>query len=207
MAILYGTTADGESLPVQVNEFGQLVAKGLPGDKGDQGDIGPEGPPGNTPFTTGEFSPVFSSSDESGTGFIEYNSQHGYWYRLGPTLTVQIMIRTDSAVLTDIRGNLEVSGIPPEAWFASPSVASTYGPFSFNYLNLSARGRFQYGRIRWVNSRSSFQIYAVYDGEWVTPLWQDLEGEASAGSMIAFTFSGLAADAVRSVPVDLDDLM
>jgi hypothetical protein len=40
MAILYGTTADGDSLPVEVNEFGQLVAQGLPGQPG------PPGPPG-----------------------------------------------------------------------------------------------------------------------------------------------------------------
>jgi len=40
MAILYGTTADGDSLPVEVNEFGQLVAQGL------QGQEGPPGPPG-----------------------------------------------------------------------------------------------------------------------------------------------------------------
>lgn len=40
MAILYGTTADGDSLPVEVNEFGQLVAQGL------QGAEGPPGPPG-----------------------------------------------------------------------------------------------------------------------------------------------------------------
>ncbi len=40
MAILYGTTADGDSLPVEVNELGQLVAEGLPGQQG------PPGPPG-----------------------------------------------------------------------------------------------------------------------------------------------------------------
>jgi hypothetical protein len=40
MAILYGTTADGDSLPVEVNEFGQLIAQGL------QGQEGPPGPPG-----------------------------------------------------------------------------------------------------------------------------------------------------------------
>ena len=40
MAILYGTTAAGDSLPVEVNEFGQLVAQGL------QGSEGPPGPPG-----------------------------------------------------------------------------------------------------------------------------------------------------------------
>ena len=37
MAILYGTQSNGETLPVEVNEFGQLVAKGIQG---------PEGPPG-----------------------------------------------------------------------------------------------------------------------------------------------------------------
>lgn len=40
MAILFGTTAEGETLPVEVNEFGQLVAEGLPGE------AGPPGPPG-----------------------------------------------------------------------------------------------------------------------------------------------------------------
>jgi len=43
MAILYGTTADGDSLPVEVNEFGQLIAQGLQGQPGAEG---PPGPPG-----------------------------------------------------------------------------------------------------------------------------------------------------------------
>ena len=46
MAILYGTTTDGESLPVQVNEFGQLVAQGLQGPQGEQGEQRIQGPPG-----------------------------------------------------------------------------------------------------------------------------------------------------------------
>ena len=46
MAILYGTTADGESLPVEVNEFGQLIAQGLQGQAGPPGQPGPPGPPG-----------------------------------------------------------------------------------------------------------------------------------------------------------------
>lgn len=40
MAILYGTQSNGETLPVEVNEFGQLVAKGI------EGEPGPPGPPG-----------------------------------------------------------------------------------------------------------------------------------------------------------------
>ena len=41
--ILWGTQSNGETLPVQVNELGQLVAEGL---QGPEGPIGPEGPPG-----------------------------------------------------------------------------------------------------------------------------------------------------------------
>ena len=44
--ILLGTQQNGETLPVQVNEFGQLVAQGLDGAKGDKGDPGDPGEPG-----------------------------------------------------------------------------------------------------------------------------------------------------------------
>jgi len=40
MAILFGTTGDGTTLPVLVDQFGNLLAKGIPGDQG------PPGPPG-----------------------------------------------------------------------------------------------------------------------------------------------------------------
>lgn len=46
MAVLFGTTSDGDTLPVQVNESGQLVAQGVPGPPGPAGPEGPEGPPG-----------------------------------------------------------------------------------------------------------------------------------------------------------------
>ena len=50
--ILYGTQSNGETLPVQVDATGRLVAEGLTGpagekgDKGDQGEPGEPGPPG-----------------------------------------------------------------------------------------------------------------------------------------------------------------
>jgi hypothetical protein len=40
MAILFGTTSSGNTLPVLVDQFGNLLAKGIPGDEG------PPGPPG-----------------------------------------------------------------------------------------------------------------------------------------------------------------
>lgn len=49
MAILFGTQSNGETLPVEVNEFGQLVAKGI------EGPQGPEGPPGVGELPPGAF--------------------------------------------------------------------------------------------------------------------------------------------------------
>ena len=49
MAILYGTTGDGTTLPVLVDQFGNLLAKGIdgqPGTPGQDGAPGPPGPPG-----------------------------------------------------------------------------------------------------------------------------------------------------------------
>ncbi len=49
MAILYGTQSNGETLPVLVDQFGNLLAKGIdgaPGTPGTPGTPGPPGPPG-----------------------------------------------------------------------------------------------------------------------------------------------------------------
>lgn len=49
MAILYGTQSNGETLPVLVDQFGNLIAKGIegqPGTPGEPGSPGPPGPPG-----------------------------------------------------------------------------------------------------------------------------------------------------------------
>lgn len=47
--ILYGTQSNGETLPVQVDATGRLVAEGLQGPEGPIGPPGPEGPPGELP--------------------------------------------------------------------------------------------------------------------------------------------------------------
>lgn len=44
--VLYGTQSNGDTLPVQVDATGRLVAEGLEGPQGPQGEQGPEGPPG-----------------------------------------------------------------------------------------------------------------------------------------------------------------
>ena len=46
MAILSGTTADGQTLPVLVDQFGNLIAKGIQGEPGAKGQDGAQGEPG-----------------------------------------------------------------------------------------------------------------------------------------------------------------
>ena len=48
--ILLGTQSNGETLPVQVDATGRLVAEGLPGPEGPKGEDGAQGPPGDAAF-------------------------------------------------------------------------------------------------------------------------------------------------------------
>jgi hypothetical protein len=51
--VLYGTQSNGETLPVQVDATGRLIAEGLPGPQGEQGDPGPQGEKGEKGDTGG----------------------------------------------------------------------------------------------------------------------------------------------------------
>ena len=62
--VLYGTQSNGETLPVQVDAFGRLVAEGLPGSEGPEGPPGPEGPEG----PEGPQGPPGSSGPGGGSG-------------------------------------------------------------------------------------------------------------------------------------------
>jgi len=58
MAILYGTQSNGETLPVLVDQFGNLLAKGIegpPGTPGTPGTPGAQGPPGKDGTDGGSF--------------------------------------------------------------------------------------------------------------------------------------------------------
>ena len=76
MAILYGTQSNGETLPVLVDQFGNLLAKGIegqpgqPGQPGTPGEPGGEGPPG-PPGTPGEGVPLPYGEEGSYLGIID----------------------------------------------------------------------------------------------------------------------------------------
>ena len=128
MAILFGTTSDGNTLPVQVNASGQLVAQGMDGASGIEGPPGKEGPPGpkgdkgdpGEPGkdaesaineTTGSWAPRWESTTD-GEGVFNYANTNGRWYRVGSLITVWWQLRTSEVVLTNPRGALCIGGLP-----------------------------------------------------------------------------------------------
>ena len=116
MAILFGTTADGESLPVQVNEFGQLVAQGVPGEQGIQGPPGPPGPVGDYTYETVEFVPTLYSSDV-GEALIDWSTIAGKACRWGPIVWATFQLVASNVVVTNARGDIRIGGLPESMRF------------------------------------------------------------------------------------------
>ena len=207
MATLYGTTADVESLPVQVNEFGQLVAQGLPGEQGIQGPPGPEGPISNVEEEFGSFDPTFGSSTE-GEAFITYDYVRGFYHRFGKQVGVWVYIRTSEVVVTDARGSLIVEGLPSE-WALSNTLHTTgAGMYSMSYARIGEyslvdglRPVLNSGGTSWTIFRDDKTLN--WDPAIPFPAIEENDGR----SIIGFAWSGFAADAVKSVEVELDELM
>lgn len=204
MAILYGTTSDGNTLPVQVNALGQLVAQGVEGPAGPPGPEGPTGPVGEVEFTSGTFAPVFGSTDSLGEAFIEYARQEGYWYRFGPLLTVQVRVQTSSCFVTNARGKLIVAGFPSEAAFASPSGASVFGSPGVYKFRLMGTASAVNARLMYRANTNEFAFSAFTDGSWSDALFANLDGQADTANDVIFTFSGIARGEVRSVEIPED---
>ena len=139
MAILYGTTSDGTTLPVQVNALGQLVAQGMDGVQGPQGPEGKPGPPGppgadgapgdsGLEAEQGQWTPYFGNT-EGGEAIIDYSVQQGYWYKVGGMLTVWWLIMTREVIITNPRGTLDVMGLP-ESFVLDGSSALRQGHYT-----------------------------------------------------------------------------
>lgn len=68
MAILYGTTGDGTTLPVLVDQFGNLLAKGIEGEPGTPGEPGPPG--GSFPLPPDPYEGAFLGWLNNGLAWI-----------------------------------------------------------------------------------------------------------------------------------------
>ena len=112
MSILYGTTSDGNTLPVQVDETGRLVAFGAQGPEGKPGPPGPEGPAAEgADVEEGPWTPRFGAHID-GEAFINYSLQDGYFYRMGRMMTLWFVLQTSEVAFTNPRGHLQIQGMP-----------------------------------------------------------------------------------------------
>lgn len=68
MAILYGTQSNGETLPVLVDQFGNLLAKGIEGQQGPEGPPGPDG--GSFPLPPDPYEGAFLGWLNNGLAWI-----------------------------------------------------------------------------------------------------------------------------------------
>jgi hypothetical protein len=121
MATLYGTTSNGETLPVQVNTFGQLVAQGLEGakgekgdkgDKGEQGEQGQQGPPGqDAGLVETRFDPILSLTND-GDYLSTGNNGKGFIYDFAGLTFISFSFVFNDFAITNPRGEPRVSGFP-----------------------------------------------------------------------------------------------
>jgi len=132
MAILYGTQSNGETLPVLVDQFGNLLAKGIEGNQGPpgpEGPEGPEGPPGPIDIQYLEFAPEYVF-DGDGEAVIEYRKQKGQAYVLGDLVIVTGYIATKDVLITNPRGSAFIK-VPDYVGIASQETYKGIGHFKW----------------------------------------------------------------------------
>ena len=123
---------DSSVVPVACNSRGELLLEEpivVEGDQGPPGPPGPEGPPGKgIEAEQGFWTPSYASSGQ-GLAEIDYGVQQGYWYKVGGMLTIWWLIITNSVVITNPRGQLDIIGLP-ENFELNGSSALRQGQFS-----------------------------------------------------------------------------
>jgi hypothetical protein len=145
MAILYGTQSNGETLPVLVDQYGNLLAKGIDGATGPEGPQGPQGPQGPSgkdgdgqPVVT-SFTPYFEIMS-GGSAIIEYENQDGVIFQWGNYVQCTGSLKTTNVLITDPRGTIGVGGFPSIHPAQSKSVLRkcaatlTFSGFKTNFL-------------------------------------------------------------------------
>ena len=213
MAILFGTTSDGNTLPVQVNASGQLVAQGMDGiqgiqgEKGDKGDPGPEGPPGKdgadgadgtngVSQVSGTWAPRWSSTTD-GEASINYSNTNGRWYKVGALITVWFQLRTSNVLITNARGALQITGLPFDFACGSGS-AYRHGPGSISQCDGLKNGAYQHVFPRLNNEGTSILLRNYTFPDDVAVPFSGLDEENPGNNDVAGWFQGL--DATANIP-------
>ena len=211
MAILFGTTSDGNTLPVQVNASGQLVAQGMDGIQGIQGEPGKEGPPGpkgdkgdpgepgadgtnGITELTGNWAPRWGSTTE-GEAIINYGNTNGRWYKVGALITIWFQIRTSDVFLSNPRGALQITGLPFQFLCGSGS-AFRHGPGGISQCDGLRDGMYQHAFPRLSNDGSTILMRNYLFPDDAAIPFSGLDEENPGNNDTSGWFQGIDADAV-----------
>ena len=202
MAILYGTQSNGETLPVQVNSFGQLVAQGLDGAKGEKGDQGEkgekgdQGEPGEPGSVTGlevsDWTPSLVFRD-SGDALQVVDSASGRIYNVGGFYCVSFQIILTDIGVTNARGYPVVTGFPT---LFSPNYRMADRSMGF----CSATGLFKsvpYAFLKTDTAGTSFEFTVNTDDGTRRLITTDIDDTSGRVQYIAGTFFGRPATALE----------
>lgn len=221
MAILFGTTSEGETLPVQVNASGQLVAQGMdgsPGLQGPQGEQGPAGPKGDkgdpgepgadgadgVGESMGIWTPQWSSTTD-GDAVIDYSANTGRWHKVGSLITVWFYIKTQAVLLTNPRGELAITGLPfdflragqPAFRYGPGGIESKLGFRNNEYLNVFPR----------LNNSGNAILLLNFTSPGVEPiLFADLDETQPVNNEVGGWFQGLDASTGMASPMPSLDI-
>ena len=198
MPILYGTTADGESLPVQVNEFGQLVAQGLAGPPGPEGQPGPPNPDGELPITYTEFTPVFESDHEDGSALFDYEQQFGALIRYGDLLAVSVRLVSRDDVVTNARGNILIGGLPKDFLPLNTFSAGVQGITSVDQVRFRGLTDLKRPSFVFLATNMAFSVREFWNGQNQKVNFSNLDGNAQATNIVNFSWLWFSADALPS---------
>lgn len=219
MAILFGTTSDGNTLPVQVNASGQLVAQGMdgsPGAQGPQGEPGEPGPPGEqgppgepgadgidgVTETQGSWTPIWSSTAE-GEAIISYTNTTGRWYKTGALVTVWFQIRTSEVTITNARGALEIVGLP-FAFQCGSGSAFRHGPGAIPQCDGLRNQEYMHVFPRLNNSGTSILLRnKAFPDDLAVP-FSALDEEVPGNNDVSGWFQGL--DVSAAIPSTMENL-
>ena len=198
MAILYGTQSNGETLPVQVNSFGQLVAQGLDGakgekgdkgDQGEQGEQGLQGPPGvGVEVVKSTWDPVLEIESD-GEVIVDVANKEGFTWDFGGFTLFTFTYATSSVVVTNPRGKPRIKGFPvvkSGTWYN----ASQYMGFTNRTSFFNTNGHV----LPKLSNQGNFLTFQhVVDGKGENLITTDITEHSSSSTQLSAVFMGVRA--------------
>ena len=206
MAILYGTTGDGTTLPVLVDQFGNLLAKGI------DGPPGPPGPPGVGQLPPDPYEGAILGWEDGELAWLGGSVQlpagtYGpYTYidgdeRLDIPQDASSLVNGQQLYMSDFYGNKTT------AEFSTDTIASVAqqsltvnGFYSCVFASKSVTGTVTCGGVGYTGAGYGQQVYVLDQNNLWHPVTNDV-GDNNFNEDITSTLAGLSITSIQGLAV------